>query len=444
MNKPKLLYLAYYFPPAKAVACVRTKNTAMHLARLGWDVTVVTPRPDIWRSKDAGPEIREQLDEAGVKRLETGHGLRFLNNGPLACANTGLPRLLGAATRLAARHLDVNAAIGWDREVERACAGIKPGEFDVILSTGTPFSVFDLARRLALRLDCPYVLDYRDGWTTGDPHPIRSGPPRPWTVRTERKVLENAAAVTIISPSNARALVEGFDVGDKLYVLWNGFDADELGRVPRHEFDHFAIVYAGNFYFPLRAITPVMAALGQLSKSTSSDDPPWQFHYYGTAEAHIREEASRFGVTDRVVLHGSVPRDEAVAANRGAGVSVVIASIGSAGTLAEKGIITGKIFEPLGLGTPILAVAPEGSDLETVFDIAGGGRCYHGQNIDGMAQYIADAIRGQVPEIRSPEGFSWPNLARSMDCLLRKVANIPLDPPAEFSECSASRPFSEF
>jgi len=49
-RRPKLLFLAYHFPPSQAVGSVRAWNMAKYLARLGWEVTVITPDPSLCRS----------------------------------------------------------------------------------------------------------------------------------------------------------------------------------------------------------------------------------------------------------------------------------------------------------------------------------------------------------------------------------------------------------
>src|SRR5206468_3280592 len=49
-TRPKLLLLAWNFPPVQAIASVRTWNVAKYLTRLGWDVTVVTPKTELWRN----------------------------------------------------------------------------------------------------------------------------------------------------------------------------------------------------------------------------------------------------------------------------------------------------------------------------------------------------------------------------------------------------------
>src|SRR5439155_3501140 len=125
-----------------------------------------------------------------------------------------------------------------------------------------------------------------------------------------------------------------FKVGPKLHVITNGYDSEELAEVKPHNFGHFAIVYAGNFYPPERVITPILAALKHLEENGKSDG--WYFHYYGD-DAHVREEAVRLGVVNRVKLHGRVSRSEAISAVRGANIAVVITSVLENASVRVKG-----------------------------------------------------------------------------------------------------------
>src|SRR3954465_15738546 len=41
-RRPRLLYLAFYFPPTRASGVYRSSAMANHFAKGGWDVTVIT------------------------------------------------------------------------------------------------------------------------------------------------------------------------------------------------------------------------------------------------------------------------------------------------------------------------------------------------------------------------------------------------------------------
>jgi glycosyltransferase involved in cell wall biosynthesis len=417
---PKLLFLSHPFPPLRAISCVRTWNIAKYLTRLGWDVTVVTPRPSEWRNIDDASEFSVLLEKEGIRRILTEHRWRFLDPDTLNSCNRGLTRVFGAVCRRIALWLQVEStAIGWIKAAESACASLTCNDVDVILATGSPFCSFGLAKRLADRLGRPYVVDYRDPWTE---NPHASSPPRQKIIREEKRLLASCAAGTVVSPSWAESLARRFGIGLKLHVVTNGYDPEQLTTVRPHVFEHPAIVYTGGFYHPKRVITPIMAALKRINHETNRDERKWYFHYYGGDEEYVRNEARKFGVQERLVTHGIVSRAEALSAVRGAAVTVVITSVFAEDSQKDKGIVPGKLFEPLGLGTPILLIAPSGSDATQIVEETGMGRAFDGTDIEGIVQFLS-SIAQTEPNKRSAcaDRYAWPVLAAKLDRILRGV-----------------------
>ena len=418
MKRPRLLFLAYPFPPARVTASVRTGNIAKYLARLGWDVTVVTLDPSILRNVDDYGTVSTELDREGIKRILTGHRWRFLAPNNLKCWNQNLGWFTGGVCRSIARQIGIDKHVGWFKAAERACSTLSPKDVDAILATGTPFVSFRLAKRLSDRLGRPYVLDYRDPWT-GNPHATR--PSRRATIREEASLLEGCAAITIVSPSWAVALDRCFGVGAKLHVVPNGYDSGEMAAITPYDFGHCAIVYTGIFYPPKRIISPFLAALKRLKEALNEKSNGWYFHYYGTDETHVREQADRFGLNDRIVLHGRVPRCEALSAVKGASLAVVVTSVDEQGTLEDKGIVTGKIFDAIGVGTPVLLIAPTGSDATSITEATGLVKSFTGTDIQGMASFLKDVVCGQAPKPENIEVCSWTTLSKNLDAVLRKA-----------------------
>lgn len=422
-HKPRVLFLAYYFPPVNAIACVRTWNMAKYLARQGWHVTVVTPEPSLWRHVEHSDTVERVLQKEGIQRLPTTH--RWLSLSPvyLRTQPGSLRWLGGGICRRVARYLNIEREIGWLKEAEEACASLKPADVDVIFATGSPFLAFKLAKRLSVRVGRPYVLDYRDLWTD-NLHAVRT--PRLTTLREEAALLKDSAAVTIVSASWGAILEKRFGIGLKLHIISNGYDPDELFDVKAVEFDHFSIVYTGNFYPPKRVITPLMAALQRLRAISTAQSPQWTFHYYGTDEHIVRQEAEHFGVMDKVVLHGNIPRDEVLRAVKGASVAVVITSVTTDATLADKGMITGKVFEAVGLKTPILLIAPSGSDAETVVEGTGLGRRFLANDIDSIVQFLKNSMYSRISNTTNCDKYSWVSIINELDIILRKAIHTTL------------------
>jgi glycosyltransferase involved in cell wall biosynthesis len=406
------------------MASARSSSISKWLTRCGWEVTVVTPRASVWRRFEPDTEAERELAQGGSSCLRTPYRWRFLTPWYTEASyekagwltNRVVGRLAAWARRVAG-WLKIPLEIGWVLEAEKACAQLSSDEVDLILATGTPFASFGLARRLARRLRRPYVLDYRD-LCSDYPYPERR--PRNLKIETERKILSECTAAIVVSPSMLRVIASRFRLGSKLHVVSNGYDAEALSKVPAHEFGHFGIVYAGSFHPPIRVVTPVMAALARL-KDSETAPKEWAFHYYGPHTAHVRDAAKEFGLEDRVVLHGVVSRQEALSAVRGAGMTVVIASVAPTGSPAEKGVLTGKIFEAIGLKTPLWVIAPAGSDLEEVLRVAGRGRRFSGDEIEAMVSYLEDAMAGRTPPPGRSDVFDWARIGADLDRLLRGV-----------------------
>jgi glycosyltransferase involved in cell wall biosynthesis len=419
--KPKLLFLAHAFPPWNAAGSVRLWSIAKHLARLGWQVTVVSPDPSLIRNAEDPERITALLAEEGIRRLVTGYRWRCLSPEALKCWNQNLGWVVGGVCRTIARSLGIDRSIGWIKAAEQACSSLGPEDVDVILASGSPFMAFRLAKKLSDRLGRPYVMDYRDLWT-GNAHETRLS--RPATVREEASLLKGCAAVTVVSPSWGVALDRAHGVGAKLHVVSNGYDPNGMADVQPYDFGHYAFVYAGVFYPPKRVISPFLAALKHLKEKdgeSGNDRKKWYFHYYGKDKRHVREQAERFELSDRIVLHGRVSRREALSAVKGASLAVVITSVEDEGTLADKGIVTGKIFEAIGVGTPVLLIAPKESDATTTTETTGLVRNFTGTDIQGMASFLSEVVSGKVPEPKNVEIFSWTNIAKQLDAVLRGV-----------------------
>jgi glycosyltransferase involved in cell wall biosynthesis len=354
-----------------------------------------------------------ELEQEGIRRIFTAHRWRCLSPDAFHCWNRGLGYVMGGVCRRIARHLGIDKGIGWIPKAEQACASLTANEVDVILASGPPFASFALAKRLSDKLGRPYVLDYRDPWTIRHHEdPIT----RPSILKWEAALINSSSAVTTISQSllNSRP-----GPADKFHVVTNGYDPEEMARVKAHDFGHRAIIYAGSFSPPKRVISPVMAALRCLKNTDASRGVEWRFHYYGAQGDYVQAEAKRFDVLEKVVVHGKVKRAEALAAIAGSVASVVVTSVLSETAAEDQGIVTGKLFDSLGLGIPVLVIGHNGSDVEQVVQDCPLARLVPGTDIDGIVSFMQEAISSSASRVQCPEAYAWPTIIEKLDLILR-------------------------
>jgi glycosyltransferase involved in cell wall biosynthesis len=360
--------------------------------------------------------VQSNLSKEGIRRILTEHRWRWLVPYHLHCWNEGLGWLTGGICRKIADRVGIDCAVGWIKPAEEAALKLDPNDVDLILASGPPFATFMLAERLSKKLGRPYVLDYRDPWT----EPVIVQAPQLLPARLEAKAVAGAAGVTTVSESWARSLDSRYKLGPKVHVLTNGYDPEDLVGVPAHDFGHFAIVYAGIFYPPVRLVTPILAALQRLRFTDGSRE--FYFHYYGHHEDHVRKEAARLGVLDRVKLHGRVSRSEALSAIRGANVAVVINSVLEEASERTRGWVPAKLFEMLGLKTPILLIAPPGTDVESIASTAGLARRFSGSDIGGIVSFLEQLMSGRIlTGVNSNNNsFAWESIGAEADAVLRR------------------------
>ncbi len=415
MSHRRLLFVALYFPPLTAISAVRSWSMATFLARLGWEVSVLTARPTLWRTTNDLDVVDQTLQSLGIRRIETDFHWRVLCEGKVKRSYDGIGRVVGGALRRVRRILKTDPAIGWLRPARAAVRQLNPADYDVVLATGAPWIAFDVADEIRQRCQIPMVLDYRDLWTAGNPYDATVPPRR--HVQRESRLIRSADQVTVISPSMADSLTAEFNIA-RPNVVTNGYDAAHLADVSAQHFDHFAIVYTGSLPLPKRDLSPFLRALQRLET-----DVDWRFHYYGLNSSYVESVTSQHGLRERTEIHGSVPRNEALSAIRGANMALVITSVDETASLGDRGVVTGKFFEPIGLRTPVLVIAPPESDIETIMQTTGGGAVCCAADTQGIAEFLGKMMHGETVEFHDPDQFSWDRIALQMQDILESAIN---------------------
>lgn len=417
--KPRVLLVSWSFPPLKSIACVRLAAMAVELQRRGWQVSVLTPHAQLWSRVETDGSLEARVRQAGVRMISTGHDLRFLNPIWLHCKYRPSKWTFQGMSRGIARRMHLDTTIGWSVWLLRHANMFHSGDYDLVLASGPPFSAFRAAIRIARHVGCPYVLDYRDPWTLGYPHGPSSYPS--WERRAEYHIAAKAAAALFVSENQRLQAISGFPHYDgKAHVVPNGFDPEDR-EVPPLISAQRALVYAGSFYPPNISAEPIMRALRLIHSENILPRNAWKFHYYGANGDHVREEAMRHDVAHLVVGHGEVPRVEVLSALRGAHVAIVITNNAQRCDAAGRGIITGKVFEAIGLGTPVALIAPEDSDARDLILKYNLGESFTGVEHVLLATYLARMLSGPRRPHNGAPDFEWPAIGDRVDAICRNA-----------------------
>lgn len=344
----RLLLVAYHFAPEPAAGALRPAYLARYLADYGWNVTVLTrPLGD--------PGFDCEVVTAGVASSAFEARLRASLDRRRQTPDSPLRAALRAAKESL---LFPDRAAPWIAPaLARALALTRERHFDAILSTAMPASVHVVAGLTARLRGIPWIADYRDPWA-GNAYFSRGKIRRALEHALERSLARGAARITTISAPIAQIL-GAFHGRSGVDVIPNAYDPAEWKPFESVTPERFSLCYTGSMYDGMRRPDALFAGLARLREL---HDPAGEttIDFYGPNSEIVGEIAARSGVADCVVQHGTVPRAQAMRAQRAASALLIFLS-SDPKTSMEMG---SKYLEYVGARRPIIAVGPADSVMK--------------------------------------------------------------------------------
>ncbi len=399
----RLLVIAFYFPPAGGGGVQRTLKLCKFLPELGVEVHVLAPSDSKWLARD--PQLLRDVPPTTVV-----HRAPFL--GPRASLLD--ERLRGVrGWRRAAVHarfayqrlLIPDKAAPWAATAVPAAVGIvRRYRIDAVLTTSPPNSTHLIGAAVATATRRPWVADFRDSWLA---HPHRRYEQR--SVRAKRVierrlaalVARRASALVAVTPGIAGELRGLDELADRrIEVIGNGADFDDFDELRYAPGERFTLVHAG-FFFGQRTPRPVLTALHDLLRRRPELRGRVRIRFVGDLRSSDREWARTLGIDDAWEETGFLPYHEALAAQRAADALLLL--IPYAGGRGDT-VISGKVFEYLAAGRPLLAaVPPRGIAAELITRLSAG-QVVDPDDVSGLAAALEALVdRWQGPGLADVE-----------------------------------------
>lgn len=442
----KILIITTCYPPDTAIAAVRPYMFAKYLKKSGHDVTVLRSgllqqSADRSFAGHEGIRVISYLGENSMaERFERSEGdfmqytpqsgesrISFLPESvrkPLADAYHALVAPYDFYQWFHKLYMQ-GRVVPLKKAVDRMKA--ENFEFDVVFSTyGAMENIFG-GEYAAEVFGAKWMLDFRD--------PIEPHSPNyfgvPFLKRIQRNGVLKADVCTAVSDDLAKHLSDQAG-GKKVHTVYNGYEPTAPGaeRATVEE-GVLSFCYTGQMYAGKRDISPVLRALQKLSDEGSVSLDKIRVHYAGPDFECLRLQAEQHHVTEILVNHGYVSRQEAARMQEESDIYVVL----SWNTKKEKGVLTGKFYEGIRAEKPILSVVSGKvpyCELNTLNEKFHYGCCYEeGRDQETFAQ-LCDFLRkaykekmecGHVQYEMMPElaaAFRYDNLAARMEALCQQ------------------------
>lgn len=346
----KILIVSAYFPPFNAIGAIRVAKFAKFLAEAGHDVRVISAEdPNLDQSLEV--EIPQEkiiytdwIDPQTIfVKL-----FRRKNQSANFAANRTSSKLANFVTNW------VRALCYWpDRHAFWSGSAMKAGRElclnwrpDLIYASAWPITSLTIAKGLSAEFNVPWVAELRDLWTGN--HYYRMPFWRQWVDRIwERRVLQSASLLVTVSDPLAATLRKQFQ--KPVVTVLNGFDPQDFpNQASGDASDDLVISYTGTIYPGKRDPTPLLQALSLLGSEASSI----KVRFYGRRLDGIRALSLRYNVEALVEIFPSVPYRESLRLQQASDVLLLLLW----DTPEEHGVYTGKLFEYIGAGRPILSI----------------------------------------------------------------------------------------
>ncbi len=342
----RALMISYLFPPMGGVGVQRTLKFVKYLPEFGWEPQLLTVHPP-----KAG--LR---DESLLKEVPA--------NTHITRTAAILPsqRLPWRVREFISRWLlTVDEQVGWLPFAIRAGERIiKENPVEIIYSTSAPYTAHLIARQLHLRTHIPWVADFRDPWIGNFnlrfPTPIH----RKVVERLERRVIQDANRIIVVSPPMGKSFCEripGISPG-KISWVPNGFDVQDFStaRPIKREKDHFYLVYTGSFYAQGLTANPILRAIQMALDTGQIPRQRLCVQLVGNIGKSTQKWISELGLNEVVETPGYVSHEQSISYLLAADALLLVIGVSTDSAM----VYTGKVFEYLGAGKPILCLAKDG------------------------------------------------------------------------------------
>ena len=394
----KVLLLTYHFPPSGAVAVYRMLGLVRFLPKYGWQPVVVAPPRVPWEPEDSSL-LAQVPPETTVERV------------PFASGFVGK----------IARYFAPEAH--WLYLARSACRRmVQEHRPAAVITSSPPGCVHRLGLWAARKHGLPWLACFRDPW-------IVNRDISEWTLHRryerwlERKVMTRATRVIANTPLNQQGWAKAYpDQAHKMVTITNGFDPERFVLAePRPRADVLTILHAGELYQG-RDPRPFLDAL-------QSERPPVRVEFLGRATEPIYDlpqEIEQRGLNECVHQTGQVPYADALQRMMRADILLLIQAP------ASPVGVPAKLYEYLGAGRPILALADPQSDIAWVLRES---KVLHRiaapTDVSDIRRALAELTRAVqagesvVPDANSLQQFTRERMAqRFAECLNHSVAGV--------------------
>jgi glycosyltransferase involved in cell wall biosynthesis len=416
----KVLIITYYWPPSGGAGVQRWLKFARYLPEFGWQPIILTVDPKYASypqlDKSLSSEINPDCLVYTTKSFEfynlykTLSGKKEVPYGGFA--NESKEGFLQKVSKFVrGNFLLPDPRKGWNKYAyKKAAELIRELKIETVITTSPPHSTQLIGLKLKQNFDIRWIADLRDPWT--DIYYYNQFMHTSLAIwidkRFERRVLEKADQVITVSQGVKRLFAEKTtqNIAEKIVVLPNGYDEEDFSKKEFPAENKKIITYTGTIS-ETYDVSSFLEAIEGLNTDLKSQ---LLIRFVGKVPISVEQKFRNTGI--ELELIGYVDHNKSIEyLMRSDMLLLVIPKVKN-----NDGILTGKFFEYLASGKPILAIGPKGDDLDKIIIETKYGKLFGYDDSEGMKIFIIECLKGASDEMifHNTQQYSRRNLTKQL------------------------------
>ncbi len=381
----KVLIITYYWPPAGGPGVQRVLKFVKYLPQFGWQPIVLTVTNGEYPAIDETlqNDIPEICDVFKTNSFEPNQlykkfvGLKKTDNIPNAVITEQDPNWKKRISNFIRLNLFIpDAKIGWKPfAVREGIKIIKKMAPDIIFSSSPPPTVHLIAKSLSKKSGLPWIADFRDPWVDIYYYDAikKSRYTRFLETKLEKSILEKSDTIVTVSKNLSDLFKAKTEKRLSIKIISNGYDPDDLkAEALISDPSKFIIAYAGKLNDQQNPAN-LWKALSNLVKKKDDFARKFRLLFMGKFSQVVHKSIKDFSLSRYFTDLGYVDHNTMLSQLRQAGVLLFIIP----DTKKNAGILTGKVFEYIGMQKYILGIGPPNGDAAQILKQTGSGRIFN-------------------------------------------------------------------
>lgn len=369
-KKKKVLLLSQFYYPDAYIASHRAAKLAKYLPYYGWEPLVICLEARIDNSKNFDPDlltpnVKKTILKAIPDRKRYNQKFYQIKSDIIYAILNPMAIFWRFVSRAMPSYIHRSSSIYYAGAINFLNEYLKNNMVDIIFATTPSAATLAVADSISKKYNIPWIADFRDVFDIR--MQVKNERERQHYLRNEPKIVRSSTAITTVSEALKNQLANRH-ANKEIFVIPNGYDEEDYKNIKPIKNNKFTIIYTGTIYYPDRDPRPLFAALENLLEKKSLEKDLVFVSFYGQSSAILHELLIQYpNIASIVSVSAPVKHAESIALQKGATILLHLAH-GD-----EKGVLTGKLFEYLAAGRPILCIPGDKDEVDKLLEITNSG-----------------------------------------------------------------------